>query len=192
MPQKKTVNSRSCFQAGNHTGRPLSPFRLSRSGKLSVFLICLSFIPSLSYFCCSKNQSDSNQASGRRFGPGGFDGQSAAAIPVQAVPVKRGELSLFLMQTTTIEAERRVDILAKVSGQVVELPAEEGLEVKQGDLLVQLDEAELTIDYMRSKVSYETDKSVYERSKEMLENKFISTEDYLLFGTIPFLFYFVF
>ena len=50
------------------------------------------------------------------------------------------------MQTTTIEAVRQVDILTKVSGQVVKLPVEEGVRVKKGDLLVELNEAELQIE----------------------------------------------
>ncbi len=124
---------------------------------------------------CRNDQKDNNRMSNRS---GRMDSSNPSAIPVQAAAVKRGDISTFLMQTTTIEAERQVDIMAKVSGQVVKLPAEEGLRVKKDDLLVQLDEAELKINYMRSKVSYETDKSVYERSKEMLEKTYISAEDY--------------
>lgn len=144
----------------------------------SLFVVTVLLIMSAVGFNCGKNKQDSNFSNGRAFGTGGGDFQNAAAIPVQAVAAEKGDISTFLMQTTTIEAERQVDILAKVSGQVVKLPAEEGLRVKEGDLLAQLDEAELTIDFLKAKVSYETDKSVYDRSKEMLENKFIATEDY--------------
>ena len=168
MSQKLIMKSRNHFQTSCHL------HCLQKS--ILITGLCLGM--GLILFQCKKDQSEGSRADGRRFGPGGFDAQGTAAIPVQAVPERTGDISLFLMQTTTIEAERQVDIPAKVSGQVVRLPAEEGFKVKQGDLLVQLDEAELTIDYMRSKVSYETDKSVYERSKEMLDNNFISTEDY--------------
>jgi membrane fusion protein (multidrug efflux system) len=97
-----------------------------------------------------------------------MDSNNSSAIPVQAVVVKKGDISTILMQTTTIEAEHQVDFIAKVFGQVVKLIAEEGLRVKNGDLIAQLDEAGLKINYMRSKVMYETDKWVYERrSKEI-------------------------
>jgi membrane fusion protein (multidrug efflux system) len=125
--------------------------------------------------CSDQNSGASNDS--QRGNRGGPNSQSAA-IPVQAEPVARGDISRFLLQTTTIEAERQVDILAKVSGQVQELNAEEGMRVREGQVLAKLDEAELTINYLRTKVSYETDKSVYERSKEMLEKDFIATEDY--------------
>ena len=144
----------------------------------SAFIIITLLIASGLVMNCGKDQADRDNSAGRRFGADGMDSQNAAAIPVQAVAAKKGDISLFLMQTTTIEAERQVDILAKVSGQVVKLPAEEGMRVKTGDLLAQLDEAELKINLLRTEVSFETDKSVYERSKDMLERSFIATEDY--------------
>ena len=122
------------------------------------------------------------EKNGRQFGGrpgGGFGGAGqAAAIPVQVAEVKRGDISNFLLQTTTIEAVRNVDILAKVTGQVVKLVVEEGARVREGDLLAQLDEIQLKIDYMQAKVKLETDKSVYERSKNMYENDLIAEENY--------------
>ncbi len=137
-----------------------------------TWLLFILLLP-LTITSCGNKDSNANNDAQR----GGRNSQSAA-IPVQAEPVARGDISRFLLQTTTIEAERQVEILAKVSGQVQELNAEEGMRVREGQILAKLDEAELTINYMRSKVSYETDKSVYERSKEMLEKDFIATEDY--------------
>lgn len=145
--------------------------------KRSVFSVGICLIMSLFIFSCGNDKESANADSGRRGGFGSGNPQNAA-IPVQAVAAKKGEISRFLLQTTTIEAERQVDILAKVSGQVVKLPAEEGMKVKTGQLLAQLDEAEIQIEYLRTKVSYETDQSVYERSKEMLEKTFISKEEF--------------
>jgi membrane fusion protein (multidrug efflux system) len=142
-----------------------------------VFLSGIVLILSLIFTGCGSDQTNNNSIDAFNRS-NSKDSNNSSAIPVQAVAAKRGDISNFLMQTTTIEAERQVDIMAKVSGQVVQLPAEEGLRVKNGDLLAQLDEAEIKINYMRSKVTFETDKSVYERSKEMLEKTFIATEDY--------------
>jgi membrane fusion protein (multidrug efflux system) len=154
----------------------------TKTGRVSlikqfIFSAFVIFLTSAVMINCGKDQEGTNAANGRRGGFGGENPQNAA-IPVKAVAAKKGDISRFLMQTTTIEAERQVDILAKVSGQVVKLPAEEGMQVKTGELLAQLDEAEIKINYLRSKVTYETDKSVYERSKEMLEKTFISKEEY--------------
>ncbi|MEE8397794.1 MAG: efflux RND transporter periplasmic adaptor subunit [Desulfobacterales bacterium] len=126
--------------------------------------------------CGDKDAGDSTGNRGK--GPGNRRAQNVAAIPVRAVAAERGDISTYLMQTTTIEPERQVDIVSKVSGQVVALTAEEGLHVKKHDLLAQLDEAELRINFMRAQVTLETDKSVYERSKDMLDRAFIATEDF--------------
>ena len=80
----------------------------------------------------------------------GDNSKLSAAIPVQVAAVKRSNISLSLMQTTTIEAIRQVDILTKVSGQVIKLPVEEGMRVKKGDLLAELNEAELKIEFMKT------------------------------------------
>lgn len=123
-----------------------------------------------------------DQASGKnsndRTGSNRGDTQISAAIPVQVIETKRGDISLYLLQTTTIEAKRQVDILAKVSGQVIKLPAEEGFRVKKGDLLAKLDEAELQIEFMKTKGSMETDKAMLERAQNMLEKNLIAEENY--------------
>jgi membrane fusion protein (multidrug efflux system) len=102
----------------------------------------------------------------------------SAAIPVQVAAAKRSDISLSLMQTTTIEAIRQVDILSKVSGQVIKLPVEEGVKVKKGDLLAELNEAELQIEFMKTKINMETDKTMLERAQSMLEKKLIAEENY--------------
>jgi membrane fusion protein (multidrug efflux system) len=122
-----------------------------------------------------------DQASGNNNDRGKSDGDNpriSAAIPVQVAAVKKDDISLSLMQTTTIEAIRQVDILTKVSGQVIKLPVEEGVKVKKGDLLAELNEAELKIEFMKTKISMETDKTMLERAKNMLEKKLIADENY--------------
>lgn len=134
---------------------------------------------SLAFAGCGKDDAGGGHGGqGGRSMFGNADAQGSAAIPVQVAPVKRGDISQFLLHTTTIEAERQVDIVAKVAGQVVKLPAEEGDKVKKGDVLAQLDEAELQIEYLQTKVRMETDKATYERAKNMLEKKLIAEENY--------------
>ena len=145
--------------------------------KHGSFLTSIFLVISLVLIGCGGDQADRNNTDGRGMSAG-KNSQISAAIPVQVAAAKRGDISMFLMQTTTIEAERQVDILAKVSGQVVKLPAEEGVRVKKGDLLAQLDEAELQINFVQTKVVMETDKAMLERAQNMLEKNLISEENY--------------
>lgn len=138
-----------------------------------VFLVV-----SLTLSGCGKDDTGKNFNQGVQGMWGDRSSQMSAAIPVQVAPSRRGDISTFLLQTTTIEAERQVDVIAKVSGLVVELPAEEGTHVKKGDLLAQLDEAELQIELLQAKVRMETDQSAFERAKNMLEKNLIAEENY--------------
>ena len=71
-------------------------------------------------------------------GDGGFGGQPAA-LPVVTADVVRETVSNFLVATTTLSAERALDVLARASGEVVEVLVEEGDAVREGQLLAQLD-----------------------------------------------------
>lgn len=108
----------------------------------------------------------------------GASSREAAAIPVRVATVERGDISTFLLHTTTIEAEKEVDVVAKVAGQVVSLPAEEGMTVKKGQVLAQLDEAELKIELTQARVRMETDKAAFERAKDMLDKQLIAEENF--------------
>ncbi|MFQ5639190.1 MAG: efflux RND transporter periplasmic adaptor subunit [bacterium] len=144
--------------------------------RTGLFLaICFMFFTN-----CGSDEGGGSNGSGRGRGmfSGGMNSQMSAAIPVQVAVAKRGDISTFLLQTTTIEAQRQVDILAKVAGQVVKLPVEEGTRVKKGDLVAQLDEAELKIDFMQAEVRLETDKTTLQRAQNMLEKNLIAEENY--------------
>jgi membrane fusion protein (multidrug efflux system) len=142
----------------------------------SLLVLCIIVLSSMTVLTgCGGDQVSGNTGRG---GGEGENSKMSAAIPVQVAAVKRGDISLSLMQTTTIEAVRQVDILTKVSGQVVKLPVEEGMKVKKGELLAKLDEAELKIEFMKTKVSLETDKTMFERAQSMLEKNLIAEENY--------------
>jgi membrane fusion protein (multidrug efflux system) len=136
--------------------------------KQLIFLTgMITFLSSFQIGCGNDQASGNNNADPNKSDRG--ESQLSAAIPFQATAVRRGDISMFLMQTTTIEAKRQVDILAKVSGQVVKLPAEEGVRVRK---------AELQIEFMKTKVSMETDKAMLERAQNMLEKNLIADENY--------------
>ena len=60
---------------------------------------------------------------GGGFGGGGFGGQ-AAALPVVTAEVARETVSSFLVATTTLSAERSLDVIARAGGQVVDVLVE--------------------------------------------------------------------
>lgn len=137
-------------------------------------------ILSLLVSCGKKDESGRNGgAQGQRgFGMmGEMGGMSGAGVPVQVEAVKRADISTFLLNTTTLEAEREVEVLAKVSGQVGKLFVEEGDVVRSDQALAQLDEQELLLQLRESEIRAQNAQSNFERTKNMFEKSLVSKEN---------------
>ncbi|MCB9508952.1 MAG: efflux RND transporter periplasmic adaptor subunit [Deferribacteres bacterium] len=149
------------------------PHKFSSFVHIAVIALALS----MAAWGCGGDEGGDGSA---RSGAMGMMGQSqrSAAIPVQVAEVTRGDIAMFLLHTTTIEAEKQVDVLAKVTGQVTNLPAEEGMRVRKGQVLAQLDEAELKIDLIQARAKMQTDSSAYVRARDMLNKQLIAEEAY--------------
>ena len=72
--------------------------------------------------------------------------KGSGEVPPTAVRMEeamRGELTEFVSAPGEIQAKSKVSISAKIAAQIIELPFEEGAEVKKGDVLVRLDDTEM-------------------------------------------------
>ena len=112
--------------------------------------------------------------------PGGFGGGEGAgtAVPVEVVEILPGEISAFIETNGTLEAEREVDIVARAGGPLVALHTEEGMQVKAGELLAQIDEAEARAQVEIATVALQDAELVHNRAKASLENAVVSQEVY--------------
>jgi RND family efflux transporter MFP subunit len=97
-------------------------------------------------------------------------------VPVEVARVESRPISSYIETNGTLEAENEVDLVARISGPIVELAVEEGMEVQRGDLLARIDDRELRAQAEVSRVSLEEAKLVWERSKSMLDSGLISRE----------------
>jgi membrane fusion protein (multidrug efflux system) len=119
---------------------------------------------------------------GRRgggFPPGGFpggEGGQSAAIPVEVAEVVRRDVADLLETTGTLEAEQEVDVVARIGGPIVELGAEEGDRVREGDLLARIDDRELRAQLEILRVALEEARANYERAQASFAAQIISRE----------------
>ncbi len=60
-------------------------------------------------------------------------------VPVELAHVLVRDMPAYLSTTATLEPEKQAEILAKIDGEVLRIPAEEGDWVRQGDVLAELD-----------------------------------------------------
>jgi len=98
------------------------------------------------------------------------------AIPVQVELVNKDDISSYILRTTTLEAERTVEIISKASGMITRLRVEEGDFVRQYQILAEIDPREYQLAVQEAQARLNNMKAAYERSLQMRENDLISEE----------------
>jgi membrane fusion protein (multidrug efflux system) len=120
---------------------------------------------------------------GRGGGPPGMGGGQAgdrapAAVPVEVAAVERDSVSSFLETNGSLEAENDVMIVSRIQGPVVELVAEEGMRLRKGDLMLEIDPTEALARVEIAKVALNEAVRAHERAKAARESEIISQEVY--------------
>jgi HlyD family secretion protein len=99
--------------------------------------------------------------------------------------VERGTFRMIVTASGVVKPIDRIEIKSKASGEIVELPVEEGDHVRRGDLIARLDQkderaavaqAQADLDIVRA----EKDQSqrIYDRRNELFEKRLISEEEW--------------
>ena len=172
MPQTKTTTR--------------SPRGWKTPGRRLLRALCLVGLAAASACGTSGEEGAAPGRSGGRGGPpgagppGGFGGGEGAgtAVPIEVVEILPGAISAFIETNGTLEAEREVDIVARIGGPLVALNTEEGIQVKAGELLAQLDEAESRAQVEIAQVALQEAELVHNRARASLENAVVSQEVY--------------
>jgi membrane fusion protein, multidrug efflux system len=98
-------------------------------------LICACFAMLLAG--CGHTSADSKQKSGG--GKGGRGGGAAMTIPVAVAKAEIRDLPILLNGLGSVEAFNTVAVKSRIDGQLVKVNIKEGQEVKQGELLAEID-----------------------------------------------------
>ena len=123
----------------------------------------------------------SNRPANSRGGPGGGGGfpgggtQTAFPVKVEAVAIK--SISQYLTTNTTLEARRLIDVLAKASGRVIALVAEEGDRVAIGDILASLDRVEIELELQEAVLDLVNATKNFERTQTLRAQNIVSEEE---------------
>jgi RND family efflux transporter MFP subunit len=76
-----------------------------------------------------------------------------------------------------IQGAQNADLAFEVSGRLVELPAEEGIEVTQGQLLAKLDPADYQSALNAARAEYNSAKATFDRNEKVFKRGLISAQD---------------
>lgn len=131
-----------------------------------------------------RGAAESTRGTTRRPGGGRGDrhgrppGAELAAVPVEVADVARRSIASFIETNGTLEAENEVDLVARVTAPVVDILVEEGIRVRQGQLLARLEEEELRAAMEISRVNLREATLALERAKTLYANQLLSPEEH--------------
>ncbi len=137
-------------------------------GILITGISLISVIAGITVFFLSGNGSDS----GRN------------RIKFKEVIVERGTFQIIVMANGVVKSIDRIEIKSKASGEIVELPVEEGDFISQGDLIARLDQkderaeaAQTQADFDIAMAELKQAQSTFERRNQLFQDNLISEEE---------------
>lgn len=112
-------------------------------------------------------------------------GDDSTAIEAKTVLAKKGDVTTMVTATGTIEPINQVDVGTQVSGVVEKIYVDYNSEVKEGQLIAELDKTNLKAATVQAQASYDNAVSnrnylqtIYERQKTLYDNQVISKSDF--------------
>jgi membrane fusion protein (multidrug efflux system) len=102
------------------------------------------------------------------------DSATATPVPVEIGFPAHADIYATYAATTTISSEGDAPVLARVPGEVVELFAEEGDWVEQGQELARLDGERLRLEMLSAKANLDKARGEYERYVDLSERGLVS------------------
>jgi RND family efflux transporter MFP subunit len=99
-------------------------------------------------------------------------------VPVELAKVERRSIAAFYRAASVVEADRLVDLVAKVTGRVHVLAVEEGDWVKEGQVLAELENDRERIQLRQAELKLTDQQRDLERNEAMLAEELISRQVY--------------
>lgn len=157
--------------------------RCVRSGFVRGFggvLACLALVG-----CQGGSDGPGMGPGGRRAGGGPPQGMNGAfgknpELPTAAVAVEAahmGDIATYYSATASLDPNKEADVLARVSGVIRTLYAEEGDWVDEGDVLMDIDDAEYRHRATQAEVALTQQRLSLERTEKMLAQGLVSAEE---------------
>ena len=97
---------------------------------------------------------------------------------MKVASVEAGEICSYLLYDATVEAEETADVYSRTTGLVRRVLAEEGDQVRAGQVLVKLMDDDLKLSEADARVNYQKLESQFRRKEEMFSRKLLSNEEY--------------
>lgn len=148
-----------------------SRFPLSRSAAALALAISLALAG-----CGGGGEPAGEQTAEAKAAEGKAEEKKVEAVPVEVASVARRPISASYSGTANLEAPSEAQVVAKTSGVLLELLAEEGDQVKAGQVLARIDPDRPRLEMQRARATVSKLENNYRRSQELLASKMVSAE----------------
>ena len=162
--------------------RPPSIHLLPRS-RTTVLAVALA---ALALGACSKGgppapdstakSAGSGTAAAAKLGPDGKPVPKADAVPVEVAKAVRQPIAASYAGTANLDAPNEAQVVAKTSGVLLQLLAEEGDRVQAGQVLARIDPDKTRLEVQRQQAIVDKLSNNYRRAQELLANKLVSAD----------------
>ncbi|GAB2998461.1 efflux RND transporter periplasmic adaptor subunit [Cyclobacterium sediminis] len=112
-------------------------------------------------------------------------GEDAVVMEAKTVKAKKADVTTLVTATGTMEPITQVEVGTQVSGVVEKIYVDYNSEVKEGQLIAELDKTNLKAALTQNQAAYDNalsqkkyTETIFERQKKLYENKVISKSDY--------------
>ncbi len=102
----------------------------------------------------------------------------AEGVPVKVSVVETGKISQHVLYSATVEAEETIDIYARGSGLVRRVLVEEGAQVREGQVMVELVDDELKLNEAEAKLAHQKLEGQLRRKEELFNRQLLAKEEY--------------
>lgn len=104
--------------------------------------------------------------------------EAATPLPVEVSLPQKADIFAMYHSTTTITSDEEAPVLARVSGEVIEILVEEGDRVDVGQILARLDGERLRLQMLQARANLEKTRKAYERYVRLHERGLVSASTF--------------
>ena len=152
----------------------MSWYRNRRFHRVRSLLIVITVLGVFSFAGCGEN---SNGETPQTNHPEKQNKQAQQAIPVAVTTASSGSISSYYRATATLEAEKQAQVLARVTGVVKTLLAEEGDMISKGDPLLLIENNEYHFRVEQATASTTNLRARYQRLEQMVAEELATEEE---------------
>ena len=147
-----------------------------RIGALSVALACVALAGCKGGDKAPEGDAQAKNGEEQKLDKDGKPIKEVDAVPVEVSRVAKRPIAASYTGTAPLEAPAEASVVAKTSGVMVQLLAEEGDIVRKGQVLARIDPERLQLEAARSLATVRKLENNFRRSRELAERKLVSAD----------------